>query len=596
MRFNKRSWSFLFGIASLVFLSFQPRLQAQSPLQNRARGYCEAGRLKLAVDNFGRFAGVAQPAGLWGNFQYVSNLSFMLGIPGKDAQGQPYPWALGAKEIFDSNQNAFVTVGDDTTYWGPTVSESWSDFSRTLCKTDWEATGGLNNPDFTAGDFYGSQGRYTVPQDSTPLLATSTITQSWPLSRSKPFWPGHWAVDANDPLGQEEVRGVFVSDEDLYFAFDDRYATRDTRPLQGYPTGVRVEVSCHAFSDSLLRDMIFFDLRLINLSQYDYQKVYAGLYLDADVYSALADGHYYGRSNEDDAVGFDSAHHLAYFYDLDGDSLNPYVAGKRLAYVGLALLKTPPAACDLDLTGDGRPDVLQGEPLGVTGFHWFDWQHLPGLKYETFPQQDARITDAADKERIQYKILAGDTSGLTAYESTHFFHPSAENGNPCFDAPQALLRAYPKGTDAVIILSTGPFDLPAGSEAPLTFCLLMANDLDSLRQKAHYAQKVVETHYALVPSTRQRLAAAMKFKLEQNYPNPFNDRTKIVFTLPEAQRVSLQIFDVLGRRVQTYFNRTLRKGQHSLIINLENRASGIYFYRLTVGSKIVAEKKMLLLH
>ena len=68
----------LFGRSLVILFLFLACLFARNPLENRARGYCDHGKLKIAVDNFGRFAGVAAPYGLWGDFQYISNLSFIL--------------------------------------------------------------------------------------------------------------------------------------------------------------------------------------------------------------------------------------------------------------------------------------------------------------------------------------------------------------------------------------------------------------------------------------------------------------------------------------------------------------------------------------
>ena len=585
----------LLGRSLVILLLFFASLFARNPLENRARGYCDQGNLKLAVDNFGRFAGVAAPYGLWGDFQYISNLSFILGVPGKDKNGNPYPWALGPKEVFDVNKGAFYTVGDDTTYWGPTVSESWFDESRNLNRTDWEAVGGLNNTQYTAGMFYGANGLYTTPEDSTPLIATSTISETWPVQNSRPFWPGHWAADPNDPSRKEELRNIFVSDEDLYFAFDDRYATRDGDPYQGYPTNVRVEVTCHSFSDSLLRDMVFFDLQLYNLSDYDYQGIYAGLYFDADVYHALADGNFYGRTNDDDLVEFDRNLGLTYFYDVDGDSANPYVQGKKLAYIGLQFLQTPPASQELDLDGDGNADILRGDPLGVTGFHWFDWHYLPGVKYIFDPEFDHPRTSSEDKEEIQYKLMAGDMTDISAYDSLHFFHSDSISGNPHFDSVEQLRMEHPKGMDCVVMLTTGPFNLKSGASTSLSFCLVAAYSKERLMQKAQYAKQVALCHYQTVPSLQKRLQGVFGYKLEQNFPNPFNSRTRMVFTLPKESNVRLELFDIQGRKVETILNKPMRKGQHTVTIQAGNLASGLYFYRLAIGGKVIATRKMLLI-
>lgn len=94
------------------------------------------------------------------------------------------------------------------------------------------------------------------------------------------------------------------------------------------------------------------------------------------------------------------------------------------------------------------------------------------------------------------------------------------------------------------------------------------------------------------------------FSLSQNYPNPFNPSTTIRFDLPSAGRVSLKVFDVLGREVTTLVEGEMNGGSFEVPWNGEDgqqspASSGMYLYRLVFtpesGSPIVNIKKMLLL-
>lgn len=82
--------------------------------------------------------------------------------------------------------------------------------------------------------------------------------------------------------------------------------------------------------------------------------------------------------------------------------------------------------------------------------------------------------------------------------------------------------------------------------------------------------------------------------LYHNYPNPFNANTTIRYKLPNASKVTLDIYDVLGRKVQTLINKTQPSGVHSLIWNAKEFSSGIYFYKLTAAEFEQSEKMMLL--
>ena len=84
--------------------------------------------------------------------------------------------------------------------------------------------------------------------------------------------------------------------------------------------------------------------------------------------------------------------------------------------------------------------------------------------------------------------------------------------------------------------------------------------------------------------------------LEQNYPNPFNPATSIQFTLPDAQRVTVQVFDVLGRPVATLVDdQTMSAGAHTVRFDAGSLASGVYLYRLQAGDSFVQSRRMLLI-
>lgn len=84
------------------------------------------------------------------------------------------------------------------------------------------------------------------------------------------------------------------------------------------------------------------------------------------------------------------------------------------------------------------------------------------------------------------------------------------------------------------------------------------------------------------------------FRLSQNYPDPFNPSTTISYQLPKQSKVTLKLFDVLGREVATLVNSEQGAGYKSVSWNGEKVPSGIYFYRMTAGA-FTETKKLLLL-
>ena len=104
-------------------------------------------------------------------------------------------------------------------------------------------------------------------------------------------------------------------------------------------------------------------------------------------------------------------------------------------------------------------------------------------------------------------------------------------------------------------------------------------------------ENIEATTTALIPE---------RYALSQNYPNPFNPSTTIVFELPEANTVTLRIYNIKGQLVRTLLNNgAWDAGRHSVKWDGRNQsgnriASGIYIYHLSAGSFSKARRMILL--
>lgn len=98
-----------------------------------------------------------------------------------------------------------------------------------------------------------------------------------------------------------------------------------------------------------------------------------------------------------------------------------------------------------------------------------------------------------------------------------------------------------------------------------------------------------------------------EINLEQNYPNPFNPETTINYSIPNllksndfnssginGERVVLNIYDVLGRKIKTLVNKNQKPGNYSVIFNGSKYSSGIYYYQLIVGDNITTKTMILM--
>ncbi len=91
-----------------------------------------------------------------------------------------------------------------------------------------------------------------------------------------------------------------------------------------------------------------------------------------------------------------------------------------------------------------------------------------------------------------------------------------------------------------------------------------------------------------------------KISLEQNYPNPFNPTTTIEYRISalqnnaQLQNVSIKIFDILGREVQTLVNKAQHAGNYKVSFDATKLTSGVYYYQMQYGD-FIETKKMIIL-
>ena len=88
------------------------------------------------------------------------------------------------------------------------------------------------------------------------------------------------------------------------------------------------------------------------------------------------------------------------------------------------------------------------------------------------------------------------------------------------------------------------------------------------------------------------------YSLSQNYPNPFNPETRIDYTIPQRQNVSLRVYNMLGEMVKELVNEVKPAGTYSIIFNTSSPEdgipSGVYVYRLQTDNYSANEKMTLL--
>jgi hypothetical protein len=82
--------------------------------------------------------------------------------------------------------------------------------------------------------------------------------------------------------------------------------------------------------------------------------------------------------------------------------------------------------------------------------------------------------------------------------------------------------------------------------------------------------------------------------LQENYPNPFNASTTIEYGLSSPRHVSIDIYDLLGRKVQTLVDEDKPAGLYRAIWQSDDLPSGVYFCKINAGEFTKTRKMMLL--
>jgi len=131
---------------------------------------------------------------------------------------------------------------------------------------------------------------------------------------------------------------------------------------------------------------------------------------------------------------------------------------------------------------------------------------------------------------------------------------------------------------------------------------------ENITTQGHVTISEPVTVYNPTSAVGEQSDVPTKFELKQNYPNPFNPTTEIRFQIAEVRgqsegllteksavsRVTLKVYDVLGKEFATLVNEVLQPGEYSVGFDASRQSSGVYYYRLETGGK-VAVKKMALL-
>ena len=195
------------------------------------------------------------------------------------------------------------------------------------------------------------------------------------------------------------------------------------------------------------------------------------------------------------------------------------------------------------------------------------------IRLATNPGAEVTVTPRSSNEQ------AAIVSGALTFDSGNWQSPQNVRVTPVDDSDT--------GDETVTITHTvaGYAGVTTGPVVAVT--VIDATGVVSVERE----QAIAEAQEERAEKTRE---IPTTFALEQNYPNPFNPTTTIEYALDTTARVTLTVYDVLGRKVRTVVDDMQSAARYSITFDANGLASGTYLYVLATDQKRVVRTMLLI--
>jgi hypothetical protein len=176
---------------------------------------------------------------------------------------------------------------------------------------------------------------------------------------------------------------------------------------------------------------------------------------------------------------------------------------------------------------------------------------------------------------------------------------AAATNSTLYTGTDGGVYASPHLIDSAVFLWTAP----SSGTGPITFYAAAFQGTTTSSNGQSRSLSIASTE--IVTAVDNQVPLPARFQLEQNYPNPFNPGTSITFRLSDGQSgsvgvtaagflVNLSIYDVLGRRVETFVEAALPPGVYTIRWDASSYSAGVYFCCLRAGDFITTRRMTLL--
>jgi len=224
-----------------------------------------------------------------------------------------------------------------------------------------------------------------------------------------------------------------------------------------------------------------------------------------------------------------------------------------------------------DMDGDGDPDIL-GVAAEDADISWWD------------------VTCCVGAGELVSSIL--DTEGSADWDSIIWTSNEPSGTSIYFQVRSSTDPEYMGGWSDDIMMPGNLEDYLVDGDRFVQYKVLLGTTgqnltpvLEDVTVSWDEMVGVDDEHQSAKPST---------FRLLPNYPNPFNASTIIQYNLPAVSDVKIEIYDLLGRKVETLYNGNQPAGSHSVIWDADGKSTGVYFYKIQAGDHTETKKMVLL--
>jgi hypothetical protein len=346
------------------------------------------------------------------------------------------------------------------------------------------------------------------------------------------------------------------------------------------PLFAQVGVTAWCYDTLSFTNVNFLRWSIVNKSELKWDSIYFSIVSDVDLGDA-----------QDDYLGCDSTRNMAYCYNadnIDGDgTYRTY--GLNPPAVGFAFLD-----CGANQSDLSSANYFRQSPGGCEweiGSAIEAYNVMSGIKKDRTPWV-IPLTEPPVTVKLLYPGDPETNSGWTEYGGKVF---------NCGGSLYGPLYLPVNPADRKMVMSTGSKYLSLSNNQSYTLLAAQMvargtdhkNSVTKLKQLSDSANALCQNGF-VIGINQHANEIPTEFNLYQNYPNPFNPVTKIKFSIPKSEFVTIKIYDALGREITTLVNDKIIAGVYSVGWDGSAYPSGIYFLKLQTKDFTQTNKMILL--